>query len=82
MKKLLAVLAVLFCLTGCMANYDYGADFIDTHGYNYAIIKMPDGTILEGEIQSWRDFEGEQLEVKIDGVIYLTNSFNCVLIYK
>lgn len=82
MKNLLVVLAVLFCLTGCMENYDYKSDFIDTHGYNYAIIKMPDDTIIEGAIDSWRDFEGEQLEVKMNGVIYLTNSFNCVLLYK
>jgi hypothetical protein len=53
-----------------------------TYTYNYAIIQLPNGEIVEGEIQSWCDYEGEQLQVKIDDVIYLCSSYNCVLMNK
>ena len=52
-----------------------------TYSYDYAIIKLQNGKIVEGKVQQWRDYDdGEQLQVKIDGVTYLTNSFNCTLI--
>ena len=51
------------------------------YNYNYAIIKLQNGKIIEGKVQSWRDYEAsEQLQVTIDGTTYLTNSFNCTLI--
>lgn len=53
-----------------------------TYTYNYAIIQLPNGEIVEGKIQSWCDYEGEQLQVKIDDVIYLCSSYNCVLMNK
>ena len=40
---------------------------------------MPDGTIVEGRLESWDDYEGDQLQVKIDGVTYLIHSSNVVL---
>ena len=53
-----------------------------TYTYNYAIIQLPNGEIVEGKIQTWCDYEGEQLQVKIDDVIYLCSSYNCVLMNK
>lgn len=53
-----------------------------TYTYNYAIIQLPNGEIVEGKIRSWCDYEGEQLQVKIDDVIYLCSSYNCVLMNK
>lgn len=53
-----------------------------TYTYNYAIIQLPNGEVVEGKIQSWTDYEGEQLQIKIDGVIYLCSSYNCVLMNK
>lgn len=53
-----------------------------TYTYNYAIIQLPNGDVVEGKIQSWNDYEGEQLQVKIDGVVYLCSSYNCVLMNK
>ena len=87
MKKiLLALLAILlaFALSGCQENKDYSSVLLwDSKGYNYAIIKLQNGELIEGPIEKWRDFEdGEQLEVTIDGVLYLTNSINCTLIHK
>lgn len=80
MKKLLFVLVLVlvgFTLSAC--NYDP----IDlTYEYNYAYIQLQDGQVISGKVESWKDYDGEQLQVKIDGVTYLTNSFNCTLIYN
>lgn len=50
--------------------------------YNYAYIQLQNGEVLEGRVETWQDYEGEQLQVKINGVTYLTNSYNCTLIYN
>ena len=70
----LAVLAVL--LSGC------NVQLVDTNwSFDRAIISLPNGEVVEGKVDSWRDFEdGDQLQVKIDGVTYLTHSTNVVLI--
>lgn len=78
MKKFIAVILVLimiFALTGC------NKQIIDlNYHFNYAIIQLPNGDIVEGEVQSWTDFEdGDQIQVKIDGVTYLVHSANVVL---
>lgn len=77
MRKVVAMLVVLgLSLTGC--NYN----MIDLeYQFDRAIIKLPNGEVVEGKVTSWRDYEdGEQLQVEIDGVLYLTSSYNCVLI--
>ncbi len=78
MKKFIAVILVLimiFALTGC------NKQIIDlNYTFNYAIIQLPNGDIVEGKVQSWTDFEdGDQIQVKIDGVTYLVHSANIVL---
>lgn len=74
---IIILIAISIGLTGC--NYD----MVDTvWNYNYAIVQLQNGEVVEGEVEQWRDYEGEQIQVKIDGVIYLTNSYNCTLMYK
>ncbi len=81
MKKIIALIAIVLLLSGCQANKKY--DILDTQGFNYAILELPNGELIEGDIQYWRDFEdGDQIEVKINNVIYLTSSYRCVLMYK
>lgn len=79
MKKfILLILGICACsmLGGCG-----NSTFIDTnYTYDYAILQLQDGTIVEGEVERWCDYEGEQLQVTIDGDVYLTNSVNCTLI--
>ena len=39
-----------------------------------------DGSVVEGEVESWRDYDdGDQLQVTINGVTYLTHASNVVL---
>lgn len=73
------VAGLIFSLSGCTL---YNKQIIDTaYGYDYAVILMPDGTVVRGKVQSWTDFEdGDQIQVKIDGKTYLTHSMNVVLI--
>lgn len=79
MRKIFAVLLCVLLLCTSCGNHQ----FIDTTWtYNYAIIELPNGEIVEGKVESWNDYDGEQLQVKINGVIYLTNSFHCVLMQK
>lgn len=72
-----AALAMMFSLSDC-GNYDV----LDTnYDFDYAIISLPNGDIVEGEVETWRDFEdGDQIQVKIDGKIYLVHISDAVLI--
>lgn len=74
---IIVVLGILCSLTGC--NYQ----FVDLdYTYNYAIINIG-GEYKEIEITSWKDYEGEQIQIKDkEGNTYLTSSLNCTLIKK
>lgn len=76
--SVLAATLAISALTGC------NKDIIDTvYTFNYAVIKLPNGEIVEGKVDKWRDYEdSEQLQVTIDGTVYLTSPFNCTLIHK
>lgn len=79
MKKILvAIMAIVLAATIAGCN----RQIIDTtYAYNRAILRLPDGTVIEGKVQSWRDYEdGDQIQVKIDGVTYLVDCMNAVLI--
>ena len=77
--KIIAVVLVLIfaiLLSGC------NQQIIDTtFSFNYGTVYSPSGEVVaQGKVQSWADFEdGDQLQVKIDGVMYLTHSSNIVL---
>ncbi len=80
MKKLLIVLLVLimaFLLIGCGSNKQIFD--LDYH-FNYAIIFLPNGEKIEGKVSTWNDYEqSDMIQVKIDGVTYLTHSSNVIL---
>lgn len=79
MKKILvAIMAIVLAATIAGCN----RQIIDTtYAYDRAILRLPDGTVIEGKVQSWRDYEdGDQIQVKIDGVTYLVDCMNVVLI--
>ena len=78
MKKILTV--CVFALAGIMPMTGCNKQVVDlTYSYSWTQLKMPDGTIVEGKLNSWDDYEGDQLQVKIDGVTYLVHSSNVVL---
>lgn len=52
-----------------------------TFSYDNAILALPDGSVISGKIESWKDYDdGDQIQVKIDGTTYLVHSVNIVLI--
>ena len=76
---ILLLAMLLLVLTSC-GNKDVW-DIVYT--YNMAVLTLPDGSVIAGQVQTWRDYEdGDQLQVKIDGVTYLVHSSDCVLIAK
>lgn len=72
----IATILLAMSLSGC------NKQVVDlTYSYERAIISLPNGEIIDGKVQSWTDFEdGDQIQVKIDGVTYLVHSSQVVLI--
>ena len=66
-------------LTGCGNKA-----FIDTiYTFDKAIIRLPNDKIIEGKVQSWTDYEnGDQIQVRINGNVYLVHSEDIVLIQE
>lgn len=83
MKKWLCALIVsliaISLLCGCEG---YNKQIIDiVYSFDEAVIALPNGEVVTGKVQSWKDFEdGDQIQVKIDGVTYLVHSSNVALI--
>lgn len=79
MKKIFTILLtaiLMLSLVGCGNQQLFDA----TYTFDYAIIELPNGEVVEGKVESWNDYEGEQLQIVIDGVTYLTHSENVVMI--
>ena len=83
MKKMIAILLVaVLGLSIALFNVGCNKQMVDlTYSYEYAIISLPNGEVVEGKVSSWTDFEdGDQIQVKINGKTYLVHSSNVVLI--
>ena len=82
MKKYIAIAMAAVLLVGILILAGCNKQLVDlTYSYEYAIIALPNGEIVEGKVTSWTDFEdGDQLQIKIDGKTYLVHSSNVVLI--
>jgi hypothetical protein len=80
MKKIgliLLIATLLTLLIGC-GNYD---TFDTVYEYDRAIIQLANGEVIEVEVASWSDYEGEQIQITTpDGTVYLTSSLRCDLI--
>ena len=47
--------------------------------YDYAIVQLADGSVIEGKVDTWRDYVGEQIQVTINGETWLVHSANLSL---
>ena len=83
MKKIFAVILVLLMcalvLCGCqIGNRNIGWDTTQT--FRWAIIQLGNGELIEGAVESWRDFEdGDEVQLTINGITYLTHYSNVIL---
>lgn len=78
-KKLLAGLIAGLALLMCCGWGNW--QIVDTTwNYNYAIVQLPDGRIIEGTVDGWKDYENsDSVQVKIDGDTYYTHLSNVAL---
>ena len=78
MKKIIALLLgllMVLSLAGCNRNI-----LGTTYYFDHAIISLPDGEVVSGKVDKWSDYEGDQLQIVIDGTTYLVHSADAVLI--
>lgn len=70
------IIIPIVILSGC------NAQVIDTTwSYERAIINLQDGTVIEGKVDSWKDFENsDMVQVKIGNTTYFTHISNVILI--
>ena len=82
MKKIITIVLALVLVAGLLVLAGCNKQMVDlTYSYEYAIIGLPNGEVVEGKVSSWTDYEdGDQLQVKIGGKTYLVHSSNIVLI--
>lgn len=80
MRKILATIIVTVLMVATLSGCNKQI-FDITYGYDKAIVYLPNGKVVEGAVDSWIDYEdGDQIQVKINGVTYLVHSTNVVLI--
>ena len=81
MKKILVVAFVLMMTATMLFGCGNKQIFDTTYSFNKAIISLPNGQVIDGKVDNWTDYDdGDQIQVKIDGVVYLVHSSNVVLI--
>lgn len=77
------IAAVIMIVFGAVFLSSCGnKQWIDTtYRYNRCIIKLPNGEIISGDVQSWKDYDdGDQIQVKVNGTTYLVHSSDIALI--
>lgn len=79
MRKILClacacIMALALCSCGNKQFFD------TTYTFDKAIVSLPDGSVVEGKVSSWNDYEGDQIQVVIDGTTYLVHAANVALI--
>ena len=77
---LLTTIVMVLSLTACGNK-----TLLDTtYTFDEAIIRLPDGSVISGEITTWTDYEdGDSLQITLkDGNTYLVHASNAVLISK
>ena len=84
MKKFMCMaLVIVFLLGATVSAYAFGNQswFDTTYSFERVQIAMPDGSVIEGKVQSWQDYEdSDVVQVKVGGKVYLTHYMNVVLI--
>lgn len=82
MKKIIVLLLAVILVLSAALLAGCNKQMVDlTYSYEYAIIGLPNGEVVEGKVSSWTDFDdGDQIQVKIAGKTYLVHSSNVALI--
>lgn len=80
MKKFL--IAIVLIITIFASTACGNKQILDTvYTFDKAIISLPDGTKIEGQVEGWKEYDGsDSIQIKIDGVYYYTHLQNVLLI--
>lgn len=79
---LVAILVVAF-LIGSVLTACGNKQLLDfNQKFEYAYVRWPDGTAEKLELKSWKDYDGEQIQITTDEGTYLFHSANCVLAHE
>lgn len=77
------VVALGFIFVQMIMPFTGNKAVIDTHyRFDHAEISMPDGTVVSGKVTQWMDYEGDSVQIEIDGKVYLTHYSRVVMIAK
>lgn len=87
-KTMIAVIATIIvavCLLFISTVFAYAWNnsiFDTTWHFDRAVISLPNSSFcVEGKVELWKDFENSDVvQVKIDGITYVTHYSNVVLI--
>ena len=80
-RKTKLIVLIASCVILILTLISCNKQIIDTtYNFDKAIIYLPNGEVVEGKCSSWKDYDGDQIQVKIDGKTYLVHSTNVVLI--
>jgi hypothetical protein len=60
----------------------YVLSTIRSNAYRYAYITLPTGQVIEGDIESLREYDDGKVEITIDGTKYTTSIMNAVIVNK
>lgn len=81
MKKILVAIIMLTLMVATLSSCGNYQMIDTTYRFDKAILSLPNGQVVEGKVDSLMDYEdGDQIQVKIDGVTYLVHSSDIVLI--
>ena len=85
MKKIICIIflitLIVLSFTACSnigINREIGFD--TTWKFEYGIVQLGNGELIEGKVSSWRDFEdSDVVQFTMDGITYLTHYSNVIL---
>lgn len=80
-KVIICMLVVAMLVVGAAYAWGNQTWFDTTYTFDYVQIAMPDGSVVEGTVQSWKDYEdSDVVQVKVNDKVYLTHYMNIVLV--
>lgn len=78
---MIIVVVFLVCSTNSANAWGNQSWFDTTYSFERVQIAMPDGSCVEGSVETWQDYDNSDVvQVKVGGKVYLTHYMNVVLI--
>ena len=83
---ILAIVIGIAYFGGNLKNAIFGGNeqvFDTKWRFEWAIVQLGNGELLEGPVSSWKDFENsDMIQFTMNGITYLTHSSNVILCSK